>query len=224
MRHTAVIALTLTLAACTRPQLAPGTEPSATAPAVNPADFPLSDSAGASVDGVDSDAMRSMARHSDRVERDTWDARLADHQLYLDSGGRIGSWQTLSASGLTFGVQMGANATDGSAFEMRYKRFSAGLPTNTASLAFAAFTAADLTGLDFTGADLKAALLIDAHGAGVSFRGADLRRADLSRANLSGADFRGADFENCDLRGADFRGAKLEGSRFPGANLDGVRR
>ena len=117
--------------------------------------------------------------------------RLAEHQEWLASGGKVGKC-----------LELGDNPqTNFSDCHLSYVKNS------RAFLLFSKFNGARLDGAELCGADCSLA----------SFYGANLRGADLRKTTLYGVDFRKADLREANLDeawaiGANFGGANLEGA------------
>ena len=132
------------------------------------------------------------------------DAILAEHKLWLNSGGKSGYQANLSETNLT-----GANL-------------------RTVDLRRAILTDTDFTNASLTGADMAGARLIGAHlsfsiMAATNLSGADLTAADLANAVLLGADLSGANLDATHLNGATLASAELKGAVFEPVDLPSPR-
>lgn len=186
------------------------------------AKFPLANQP--SERSMDLAMIEDLASSGSPLSDDAWTQLLGQHELFLESGGAGGSWQSLSAAGLPLCIYQGATGPEGEQLVVRLKNI-AGKSAATRSLEFADLSGAYAAELDLSGARISGAIAIDSIFDGANFEGAVLKSVDFSGARLKGANFRnadltGADFECCDLTGADFTGATLDGSRFPGAILE----
>nr|MDO8111692.1 pentapeptide repeat-containing protein [Candidatus Sigynarchaeota archaeon] len=189
--------------------------------------FPLSSEPGAIVKDIDESLMHYIASGHKPVTLEKWNSNLRDHELFLNSGGSGGIWQTFSTSGLVIGVYLKVKGLKGKQADFMEEKLTSNLPLKGAKLRYANLLGVVAEGLDFEGADLTGSLITDALLAKSSFKKAILQKVDLSRSDLQGcifqgADLREADLENCNLEGADFTDTILTGSRFPGANLKDV--
>ena len=128
---------------------------------------------------------------------------LADHRLWLDSGGNSGNRAVLAHAAL-----------------MRADLYAARLASvdlQGADLREALLSEADLYEADLRDANLADAVLDWACLDFAKLQSASLQRADLRWANLEGANLSG-----CDLRFANLDGANLKDARLTEANLYGM--
>jgi len=155
---------------------------------------------------------------SEPAEANGLSTALADHALWVASGGREGcradltdadlSGATLAGRDLSRAVLTGANLSGADLSEA---------VLDGARMIRARLVGADLLGASMVEANLTWANLKNARLASAIFRGACLADSDLT-----GARMRGADFTNADLEGADLRGAELTGTVMNGTDLTGT--
>ena len=128
---------------------------------------------------------------------------LDQHQLWIESAGKLGTRAILTGANLHGAILTDAN-------------FSG------AYLGGANLYGANLINADLTGANLRYAILYGAILTDANLTGANLYCADLTRANLCGANLLGANLTGADLRGAFLEFANLTGADLRGANLYGA--
>lgn len=154
---------------------------------------------------------------------------IAQHVLFLETGGAGGTWTLLSVSGMPLCLYQGAAGKKGKQLVLRLNKIGPGTVVGGNQLSYGDLSGAICREVNFQGATLDHAVAIDSAFDGADFSGASLQGIDFSGSTLTGVSFRdanltGADFEHTDLTGADFTGANLTNSRFPGAILDGIKR
>ena len=152
---------------------------------------------------------------------------IAEHLIFLDTGGRGGQFTRLEVSGMPLNVYS-ETADAGTQLELRMKKLAMGTDLSNADLSNCDLSGVIAEGVNFSGAKMDGSILTDgffrgANFDGVSLRDVDMTGADFRNASFKGADLKGADFEICDCEGADFRGAKIANALFTGANLTGIR-
>jgi len=187
--------------------------------------FPLSEQPG-SVTQLNSELMHNMSQESEPVSSSKFGEILLQHKLFLENGGRGGSWQTMELAGLTLSVYTKSSSTVG--------KQASFLNSNLSLLSFIEMNleCCDFTNIycpngRFNRSNLSNSIFIDSVLINADFLGANLSGCDFSRAQMMNCSFIGAnlsscDFENCDLSNSNFLGATTSGSRFPGARLDNV--
>ncbi len=190
--------------------------------------FPHADRNGASTSGLKTQLMQQIAENATPITTDKFKLIVADHHLFLRSGGAGGKWQTLSVSGLILAIYTGAKGEEGTQANFERTHIPTSIYLQELLLPFSNFCGTFCKNQDFSEADLSGSLMTDAYLERTIFADANLQNVDFSRANLRNVSFmnanlKGTDFENADLTGADFRGAILDGSRFPGAILKDVK-
>lgn len=190
--------------------------------------FPLSDQNGADTSAIKTTQLHLLAQVSKPITNSELEEVLAQHHLFLQTGGMGGRWQTLLINGLVIGDYVDAEGQEGKQASFERRCFAKQLDLVDVELPFANFCSVYAFEKKFINADFSYSLMTDAFMEGCNFTNANLQGVDFSRSNLRSVDFtnanlQGADFENCDLTAANFEGAKLDGSRFPGAILDQVK-
>lgn len=188
--------------------------------------FPLSDKPG-SPSTVRTQDMQAAAMKQPLSEAQ-WAEIVAEHQLFLRTGGSGGRWKVLALRGISVGMYLGAEGQQqGKQAILDMRRLPNEWDLQEIQLPYSSWCGAYTRLQDFSGSNLEGSLWADALAEKTIFADCNLQNADFSRANLRQASFmnanlRGVDFENADLSDADFRGAYLEGARFAGAKLKGV--
>lgn len=175
-------------------------------------------------------SMRQLVASSQKIDLNTFESILEQHQKFLSSGGAGGRWDTFYITNLIFGAYRNGltAATEGKQAKINF------YDLNDLDLLGIRLQYADCAGIkaehkSWAEADLEGSLFIDSILPYCDFRNADLYAADFSRSDMRNCDFRGAslietDFENCDLSYADFRGAQIDQStKFKGAILVGTK-
>ena len=175
---------------------------------------------------MDLEAIERLAKAVPPMSQGEWNEILGQHEAFLESGGRGGTWQTLNVSGLPLCMYLHAKGSEGKQAIFRLQNLSQ-IEDEEASAPFADFSGCYASGIKLNGATLEGSIFIDSILDDACFDGAMLTDADFSGARLHRASFRnanlsGADFEHTDCTGADFSGAKLDGASFKGAKLDGI--
>lgn len=192
-------------------------------------DFPLADQMSTLVSHIKTRKMQEKAYLKGNLTKEEFQATIAAHQDFLDSGGIGGLWQVIAIKGQALGIYKGKASKKGTQAILDMKRFHHELEIQELYLPYSSWCGVYAKGQDFSDVDLTGSLLTDSNLERAIFADANLENVDFSRSNLKGASFmnanlRGADFENCNLVGADFRGAILVGSQFKGAVLKDVLR
>jgi uncharacterized protein YjbI with pentapeptide repeats len=187
--------------------------------------FPLSDQTG-STTNLNSEMMHQMSESSTPISPDEFKVLISEHTLFLESGGKGGTWQNFEVAGLTMGVYIGATADKGKQASFLNSNLSL-LNLSNINLECCDFVNIFYKNGNFRNSKLKNSLIIDSILENTDFSGADLMGCDFSRSlmmncNFSGANLSNCDFENCDLTGSNFTNAITGGSRFPGAKLEQV--
>lgn len=164
---------------------------------------------------------------------EVFDEVVAQHRVFIESGGGGGVWETFCTPSETDSIIFGvyrpvAQAAEGAQADLSLKRLD-GLVLRGVALPFANLCGARCRGQNLRGANLEGILATDSDFTESNFHHANLAAADFSRAELARCDFRGAnlshtDFENADLAGADLRGATVDGASFLDATMTGVVR
>ncbi|MFQ5450420.1 MAG: pentapeptide repeat-containing protein [Nitrospinaceae bacterium] len=119
--------------------------------------------------------------HPAEITKEELKARIRDHAIWLDSGGREGRAADFKGARLKGAVLIGARLKEAD-FEHAY-------------LYGAYLKRADLEGANLKGANLR----------GANLRWANLKHADLQGANLVRADLQHARLENTNLHGANLK-------------------
>ncbi len=176
---------------------------------------------------MDISMVERLASAGKPMTKKAWETACNAHKEFLASGGKGGSWQLLSVSGLPLCIYQGAKNTKGTQLVLRLKSIK-GCNAQKADLSYADISGAFCEGVDFSGASFVGSVMTDSIFSNANFSGANLKNADFSGSRLVGANFQkadltGADFEATDLTGADFTGAILKDAKFPGAVLDKVK-
>jgi uncharacterized protein YjbI with pentapeptide repeats len=187
--------------------------------------FPLCNQEGAMVN-LNSEMMHQMSETSEPLTKNQFEEILAQHKLFIESGGRGGNWQSLVVAGLTFALYSGANASQGKQASFLNNNLSE-LTFNCLNLECCDFINIYCPNGRFENSNLSNSILIDSMLMIADFSGANLSNCDFSRAKMTNcrfvdANLSGCDFENCDLSFSNFMGANTSGARFPGAILDNV--
>lgn len=187
--------------------------------------FPLCDQTG-SFTSLNTELMHQISENSEAISINKLSSILEEHKLFLESGGKGGTWQSLEAGGLTLAVYMGGKALRGKQASFLNRNLSL-LELGNSNLECSDFVNVFYMSGNFRDSNLKNCIFIDSVLIGTDFSGADLTGTDFSRALMMNCKFVGAnlsacDFENCDLTGSDFTNAVTSGARFPGAKLDSV--
>jgi Pentapeptide repeats (8 copies) len=136
------------------------------------------------------------------------DKILAQHKLWLESGGTSGAQEDLARADLR-------NARLGGAL-------LAGANLSGAVLYDADLGAANLSGADLSDASLTGARLSEANLNGADLRGAEIADADLRRASLHMTDLSGADLTGTDVSNALVFSVRLSGANLKDTDLRGV--
>lgn len=177
---------------------------------------------------MDTQLIRSMAENSDPLTQEEIREKLENHSLFLDSGGRYGTFMRLEVAGLPMNIYQGG-AFGGTQLELRMKKIAPGTNLSGMDLSYTDLSGAICEHVDFSGANLNGAILTDGFFAHANFEGASMIGIDFSGGDFSNASFKNAnlastDFEIANCSNADFTGAEIGTASFKGAALDGVKR
>ena len=189
--------------------------------------FPLSANKGGYTGNINAQLMHSLCKSCEPVTPHEFEDMLTEHQLFINSGGSGGSWQTLVASGLVFGIYMGGSAIKGTQINLLNKNLTQ-LNLGKIEMPYGNFANVYFPYGNFAESNLKGSLFTDSVLDGVDFSFADLSYCDFSRAvmkncNFTNANLSGIDMENCDLTGSNFTNAVIDSySKFPGAILNAI--
>ncbi len=187
--------------------------------------FPLYHQPGAT-SILNQELMHQMSKTSEPITDNQLEQMLNEHQMFIESGGRGGKWQTFEVAGLTLAVYTGATAAKGEQASFANSNLSL-LQFSGLSLECCDFVNVLYENGSFRNSNLNNSIFIDSVLLHIDFSGADLTGCDFSRALMMNCQFDNSnlsscDFENCNLSNSIFTGAKTIGSRFPGAILENV--
>ncbi len=188
--------------------------------------FPFCAQPGAA-SALNQELMHQMSETTAPIPVAQFEQMLKDHQVFVDSGGRGGKWQSLEVAGLTFAVYVGASATSGKQASFLNCNLSL-LKLSGFNLECIDFVNVYYKNGTFQNSNLKNCIFIDSILINVDFSEADLSGSDFSRALMMDCQFcnsnlSNCDFENCNMSNSNFEGANTSGSRFPGAVLENVK-
>lgn len=192
---------------------------------MEPSNFPLSNLPGSNVSHIDRQKMNHLAKSKKPLSLSQVNKIIAEHLIFLESGGAGGNWTTLVIDGVVTGIYNYDGKSTGRQALFEHHQLNDECSLEDQLLSFANCCGLYAPTLKASRVDLSYSLLTDSFLPKANFKGGILKKVDFSRAVLTSVDFRGADlryadFENCNLSGSNFRGARLEGTRFPGAILE----
>jgi hypothetical protein len=172
--------------------------------------------------------IRSLAQGTRPYRLDHIEQLLAEHSLFLGSGGSGSRFDCMQVAGMPMNIYKGA-ASKGKQWETRMKHFAASTDLSNCTISYADFAGCLAEEVNFEASILDFSLLRDAFLMAANFdncsaEGTDFTGSDLTGASFINANLSDSNFEIANRIGVDFRGALLEGACFKGTNLDGIRR